>query len=148
MTTPDESGSESKSDFTDDDGFGAIWILAAIPGVVVVFMVAFGLWSGYNARQQLAELAEASARSGANAIDEEQFYSTGELGLDRDLAVQLAAETLALQPNRALVDGGSVDVVDGQVVVEVRGAVNLILLGPVPIGVTATAEPRVDDGDA
>ncbi len=127
-----------------DDGLVTVWVLAVLPVVIGFFAVGLALWSGYATRQHLSQMAEAAARSGANAIDETVFNETGEVTLVEESVILLATETLAIQPDRERLTGGSVSVVDDQVFVVVVGEVSLLGLGSVGIEVDATAEPRLD----
>jgi hypothetical protein len=126
-----------------DAGLVTVWVVSILPVIVLFAALSWSLWDGYTARRQLAELAEASARSGANGVDLDQYYDTGRLVLDPVLVESLAAETLEAQADRATVRGGAVDVEDGRVVVRLTGTVEVLLFGAMDITVEAAATPQL-----
>lgn len=133
-----------------ESGLASLWILAALIVVIPFFMVAFNLWSSFLFRQQLAELAEASARSGANGIDTDYLNEVGELRMDEDEAREYAFETFELQPlvqnpQRGEIVDRQISFEGNQVTFTVTGSLNMFLLGSRSIELDATAEPRISN---
>jgi len=132
----------------DDQGIASTWVILSLPPLIVFSLVSVALWSGYTDRRHLAEMAEAAARSGANAIEIEVFNETGRLQLNEDEARLLAGETLALQDRTDIITGASIDIVDGQVIVRLTGTTTMPIIGTRPVSVEAAAAPQLASGVA
>ncbi len=117
--------------------------------LLLVGGLSIDLWRAFSERRAIAEMAESSARAGANGIDLEMFDLTGEVLLDPTIARQLAADNLSEQTNLRFVTGSSIDADTDTVVVDIRATVPMTLLGMVGIGeldiaVSSEAEPRLE----
>ncbi len=118
-------------------------------GMVVILLFVGGfsldLWRAHSERRALAEMADAAAAAGANALDEAAYRTDGSLQLDPDLAESYAWDSLSRQADqRSLVGTPSVVASPGVVVVQLSGEVHMTLLrvlaGGEPFEITVTAE--------
>lgn len=116
--------------------------------LLVVGGFAVDLWRVLVERRHWADVADAAAAAGANGVDVDHYRSTGEVRLDPEQAVALAAQSLAGQPDRDGLRGAPrVAADDTTVVVELDAEVDLTLLrlvalaGPVTVTVSASAVP-------
>ena len=124
-----------------EDGLVSLWLLVAMLGLLSFSFLTLSLWTGYATRQSLMQMAEAGARSGANAIDEERFNESGIVELDPRLAEFYAQETLSEQPSFNRVTAGRVEVAGSSVTVILEGQDPLVSR---TVRVEASAEPRVE----
>jgi hypothetical protein len=131
----------------DERGTITLWVLGLCLCVLFLGGMSLDLWRGIALRREMQSMADASAIAGADGLDEQSLRDGG-AALDPARVRELASETLAAQSGAPHVDVMTVDVVDGQVVVRLRGHVRTTLLGlalgdrPFDIAVRATAEPR------
>lgn len=118
-------------------------------GMVVILLFVGGfsldLWRAHSERRALAELADAAAAAGANAIDQAAYRTDGSLVLDPALAESYAWESIRSQVDqRALVGTPLVGATAEVIVVQVSGEVEMTLLrilsGGEPFEITVTAE--------
>ena len=117
-------------------------------GLLMVGGISVDLWRVLTARRALAEVADAAAAAGANAVDVAHYRRSGQLRLDPELAVALAEWSLAGQvhpdgrPTVTLLDADT-----DQVTVALERDVELSLLRmflldePIRVGVAAEAVP-------
>jgi Flp pilus assembly protein TadG len=77
-----------------DRGSITVWFLVLIPLMIGIGGLGLDLWRVISERGALAEAADASARAGANGIDEIVFDKTGTLILDPARAEELAQTNL------------------------------------------------------
>jgi len=132
----------------DESGTMTLWLLGVCLLLFALGGISLDLWRGFSTRRSLASAADAAARAGASALDEDEYRRTGAVQLDPTLAAARAREHVARQLDRSALRG--VDVfADGEAVtVVVRGELAFTLLGIVdpegdlPVEVTATATPR------
>jgi len=115
--------------------------------VMLLFIGGFSLdlWRAHSERRALAELADAAAAAGANAIDESAYRADGSLLLDPFLAESYAWDSLRTQADQRSLSGlPSVVASPAVIVVSVRGEVEMTLLrvlsGGEPFEITVTAE--------
>lgn len=126
---------------------GTMTLLGIGLSTMLLFVGGFSLdlWRAHGERRALAELADAAAAAGANAIDTTIYRSSGELVLEPTLAEQLAWESIAGQADqRSLVGTPLVSSSIDRVVVQVEGEVEMTLLrifsGGEPFSIQVTAE--------
>ena len=129
-------------------GHVTIWVLGLAMALLAVGGISLDLWRVIGERSELAVIADSAAIAGASEIDVAVFRSTaGDVILDdaaaRDAALfYLAGTRLSAPP--------VISVSDTQIVVELRRevelsllkAMNLGVIGSVPIRVTGASEPR------
>jgi hypothetical protein len=120
-------------------GLGLVTLLLFVGGF------SLDLWRAHSERRALAELADAAAAAGANAIDEAAYRSDGSLVLDPLVAEAWAWQSIAGQADqRALVGTPLVVASPEVIVVQVEGEVEMTLLqifaGGEPFAITVTAE--------
>lgn len=132
-----------------EDGSVTLWIA----GLCVVLLLAGGmsldLWRGLGERQALANLADAAAVAGAQAIDVAHFRATGDLHLDPAAAQEQAYLHVTSADEPASLTGLTVHADPEAVTVTATGQVPLTLLGladlarqPWVVRVHAVAHPR------
>jgi Flp pilus assembly protein TadG len=131
----------------DEAGTITLWILGVCLMLLALGGISLDLWRSFSERRALASGADAAALSGASAIDEERYRSTGELLLVPAEAERRARASLSHQLDRRALQGIDVDARTDAVTVVVSGRVRFSLLGLVRNGefavrVTATAIPR------
>lgn len=139
----DEKVGATDDNRSRDAGIASTWVILALPPLIVFGLVSVALWSGYTDRRHMAEMAEAAARSGANAIEIEVFNETGRVEMNEEAARLLAGETLALQGRTEMLTAVSIEVVDGRVIVRLSGTTTMPLVGTRVINVEAAAAPQV-----
>jgi hypothetical protein len=131
----------------EERGTITLWVLGLCLSVLFLGGLSLDLWRGIALRRELQSIADASAIAGADGLDEQSLRDGG-AALDPARVRRLATETLDAQSGAAHVDTMTVDVVDNQVVVHLRGHVRTTLLRfavgdrPFDIAVRAAAEPR------
>lgn len=131
----------------DERGAVTLWVLGLIFPMLLLGGLSLDLWRGFSERRSLASIADSAAVAGANALDTNRVYSSGEIRLDPRLAEDLARANLASQLDDRSLDGWDVVATEDSVTVRLTGTVDLTLLGlfydqPWSIVVTATARPR------
>ena len=128
-------------------GVGMTLLLFVVGGISI------DLWRVVVARQDLAQRADAAATAGANAIDGDEFRSSGRLILDPGPAIQAAEEILGSPSNWEFTGSGRVeardaDLLPDDMVVVLTREVEFALLGilsnqkSVTITVESVASPR------
>ena len=131
----------------DERGAVTLWVLGLIFPMLLLGGLSLDLWRGFSERRSLASIADSAAVAGADALDTNRVYSSGEIRLDPRLAEDLARANLASQLDDRSLDGWDVVATEDSVTVRLTGTVDLTLLGlfydqPWSIVVTATARPR------
>ena len=129
---------------------GSITIMYAFLTVVFVGLgfVALETWSALGQRAELAELADLSARAGANAVDIDLFYDVGTLQLIPGDATAFARDALNRNDPPERVQGMSADISASPTSVEVviRGSITFFGgFGTHQIEVNSEAEPRLNE---
>lgn len=128
-----------------------VWLLGLAVLVLFVGGLSLDLWRAFNARQLLANAADAAAIAGATGIDTTRFRDTGQLALDPSVAMQRAGDSLAHQGRLPLSAPPGVEVTPDppQVVVILTGQVRLTLMRvllpnqpPLTVRVRAVSVPR------
>lgn len=126
---------------------GSITLFGLGLTMMLLFVGGFSLdlWRAHSERRALAEMADAAAAAGANAIDTAAYRIDGSLVLDPALAESYAWASLASQADqRALVGIPQVGATPAVVVVQIKGEVEMTLLrvlsGGEPFEITVTAE--------
>jgi Flp pilus assembly protein TadG len=95
MTAPTASERVADSEApATDRGLITVWFLVLIPLMIGIGGLGLDLWRVISERGALAEAADASARAGANGIDEIVFDEHGTLILDPARAEELAQTNL------------------------------------------------------
>jgi Flp pilus assembly protein TadG len=127
-------------------GTVTLWILGTCLMLFTLGGVSVDLWRSFSARRALAATADAAARSGASAIDEDRYRTTGEIVLVPDVAEARARASIHRQLDTAALHDATVEVDARSVTVTVRGAVPLSLLrllspDDLDVEVTAAATP-------
>lgn len=125
-----------------------IWVLGLAMALLAVGGISLDLWRVIGERSELAVIADSAAIAGASEIDVAVFRSSaGDVILDDTAARDAALSYLAGTPLSA---PPVISVSDTQIVVELRRevelsllkAMNLGVIGSVPIRVTGASEPR------
>jgi uncharacterized membrane protein len=135
------------SDRPEEHGTITLWLLGCCLMVFALGGVSLDLWRSFSERRALAATADAAALSGASAIDEELYRSTGAVALLPDVAAARARSSIRDQLDTQSLRGADVSVHGDRVTVTVRGRVEFTLLrlvgeGGFDIAVTSTATPR------
>ena len=123
-----------------------LWVLACCVMLFALGGISVDLWRSFSARRTLAAAADAAARSGASAIDEDRYRASGDIVLVPALAEARARASMRRQLDTAALRGVTVDADAHTVTVSVRGAVSLSLLrliaaGDLDVEVAASAVP-------
>ncbi len=124
-----------------------LWLLGLCTMLLVLGGLGVDLGRGFSERRALHAAADAAALSGAGAIDEGEYRSSGRLVLVPALAEAWARADLARQFDTRSLRGFRVVADREHVVVVVDGEVDLSLLRllaqpPMRVQVRATAVPR------
>ncbi|MDX1659731.1 MAG: pilus assembly protein TadG-related protein [Nitriliruptorales bacterium] len=134
----------------DECGSITLWMTGFVVLVLAIGGISVDLWRAQAERRSLAGAADAAAFAGASGIDAVVFRSSGVLQLDPAMAEALARVDLAGQDEAGRLTATSVVATPREVTVTLEGRVDLTLLGllapgydPLPVRVTATAEPRL-----
>jgi Flp pilus assembly protein TadG len=132
-----------------DRGTMIVWWLVLIPLMYGIGGLGLDLWRVISERRALAEAADASARAGANGIDEAVFDETGALVLDPARAEELANANLDEQDADTLdsMTRSDISSTTEQVRVEIDGQVDMTLLrifgaDSIEVHVESEAEPQ------
>jgi Flp pilus assembly protein TadG len=132
-----------------DRGTMIVWWLVLIPLMYGIGGLGLDLWRVISERRALAEAADASARAGANGIDEAVFDETGALVLDPARAEDLANANLDEQDADTLdsMTRSDISSTTEQVRVEIDGQVDMTLLrifgaDSIEVHVESEAEPQ------
>lgn len=127
-------------------GQAIVWVAVMLPLFLSIIGLAIDGGMVFNARRELQNVADASARAGANQIDLRVYDASNgrTMVLDRDAAAQVATEYIALQ---GLPVDASISTGTQRVAVRVQRDVptsflQLFGLTHVRIGATASAEVR------
>jgi Putative Flp pilus-assembly TadE/G-like len=128
-----DSGGDHRHDSSDelrDSGTMTLWMLGLATLILAVGGLGLDLWRVVSERRALAEAADASARAGANGIDELVFDQTGEVVLDPAIATDLANDNLGLQERSTLrsLTGSDISATTEHVRVVLDGRVDTTLL--------------------
>jgi Flp pilus assembly protein TadG len=123
-----------------------LWVLGCCLMVLAVGGLSLDLWRSFSERRALAGVADAAARAGASAIDEDRYRASGELVLVPELAAQRARASIRRQLDARALRDATVVTDAASVTVVVRGAVPLSLLrlvtsGELEVEVAAAALP-------
>ncbi len=115
--------------------------------VMLLFVGGFSvdLWRAHSERRALAEMADAAAAAGANAVDADLLRADGTLRLDPGLAEAYAFDSIANQADRRALTGAPLVQASTEViVVQLTGQVEMTLLrilsGGEPFEIVVTAE--------
>jgi Flp pilus assembly protein TadG len=128
-----------------------VWCLGLAILLLVVGGISLDLWHPLSEERALQSDASAAAAAGASGLDVAAYRANGQVVLDPGLAVSLAEQNLAQQPDPPTLSAPPTITVspDGeQITVQLRENVHLTLLGivdgnhPIPIVATGSAAPR------
>ena len=124
-----------------------LWTLGLCIALFLLGGISLDLWRSFSERRALAAAADAAALSGASALDEAQYRSTGVVALDPAEAARRARASLGRQLDVHALRAVDVRVSDDTVTVVAHGHVGLTLLNllhtaDLDVDVTATATPR------
>jgi Flp pilus assembly protein TadG len=140
---------EQKQPQRTDSGSITVWFLVLIPLMLGVAGLGLDLWRVISDRGALAEAADASARAGANGIDEIVFDETGTLILDPVRAEELAQANLDEQAADTLnsLTRSEISATNEQVLVVLDGEIDMTLLrifgtDSVKVRVESEAKPQ------
>jgi Flp pilus assembly protein TadG len=127
-------------------GTVTLWVLGCCILLLALGGVSVDLWRSFAARRALAAAADAAARAGASAIDEDRYRASGELVLVPDVAEARARASIERQLDAAALRRAHVEVTASVVTVSVGGSVPLSLLrlvspADLDIEVAASATP-------
>jgi Flp pilus assembly protein TadG len=127
-------------------GTVTLWVLGCCLMLLTVGGISVDLWRSFSERRALAGVADAAARAGASAIDEDRYRASGELVLVPALAAERARASVRRQLDTRALRDGTVVTDTASVTVVVRGAVSLSLLrlvadGELDVEVAAAALP-------
>ena len=127
----------------DERGTALLWVLGLCVAVLFLGGLGLDLWRGIAVRRELSAMADSAATAAANGVDEERLRA-GEVILDPLRVEAIAAETLGRDERARRLEGASVHVDGGRVVVTLEDDVPFSLLGIFvqgdPFTVRATAE--------
>jgi hypothetical protein len=124
-----------------------VLVLGLCVAVLMLGALSVDFWRVLSVRRSLAAMADASASAGANGLDETALRR-GVIALDPNRARALASAELDRESDARLVRSADVTADPSSVGVMLEGSVDvglLSLLGvhePIPVRVTATAQPR------
>lgn len=129
-------------------GTALTWLLGLLLMVLALGGLSVDLWRAFSERRLVAGVVDAAAIAGASGVDEELLRETGEARLDRALATQQAARSLA--SHSETVENASINVAaDGSAItVSATREVPLTLArllhpgGDHHVGAQATTSPR------
>lgn len=129
-------------------GTAVVWMLGLLVLVLGLGGISLDLWRVFTERRGLAGIVDAAAVAGSSGIDETSLRGDT-VALDPVRAEQLAWNNLNTQTDTGALTAAAVTATPTEITVAADGAVHLTLLrilapdrSPVPIHVTATAEPR------
>ncbi len=132
-----------------DTGTTVVWWLILIPLMLGMAGLGLDLWRVISERRALAEAADASARAGANGIDEAVFDETGALVLDPGRAEDLANDNLNDQAADTLdsMTNSDISSTTEEVRVVIDGQIDMTLLrifgtDSIDVQVESEAEPQ------
>ena len=131
-----------------DDERGSVSIF--VIGIVVVLMAVAGLvvdgGRAVNARAQIMDDAEQSARAGANQIDDAAMRSGEPIVLDQDAAAQAAADYLAARgydPSRVAASADATSISVSVTDTVPTALLSLVFIKSFEVEGTAVAHPAV-----
>ena len=124
-----------------------LWTLGLCVALFLLGGISLDLWRSFSERRALAAAADAAALSGASALDEVRYRTTGVVAIDPAEAERRARASLERQADVGALRGVDVRATDDTVTVVAHGRVALTLLNllhtaDVDVDVTATATPR------
>lgn len=128
-------------------GSATLFVLGLCVAVLFLGGIGIDLWRAIAARRELVALADAVAAAAANGIDPEALRA-GHLVLDEQRVRAIAADALARHDASAGLEGATVSVSGGEVVVVVEDRVRMSLLAllapgdPFLVRVRAHARPE------
>lgn len=132
-----------------EDGTVIPWMLGLLVMVLFLGGLSVDLWRAFSARQALAGAVDAASVSGASAIDEDMYRSSGVVELDPHLAERRALANLEAQTETAALIAATVSANESEITVTAQGSVTLTLMrvlladrGPMVFTATAVASPR------
>jgi Flp pilus assembly protein TadG len=139
-------GTRARDRAPGERGTITLWVLGCCLMVLAVGGLSVDLWRSFSERRALAGVADAAARAGASAIDEDRYRATGDLVLVPALAVERARASIRRQLDARALRDATVVTDATSVTVVVRGAVPLSLLrlvtsGELEVEVAAAALP-------
>lgn len=127
-----------------------LWMVGLMLLILSVGGISVDLWRAHAELRALNAAADAAAFAGASGLDTAAFRRDGTLQLDPSVARRLAHADLSAQPVARRAHATLIDASTAEVRVTLEGSVDLALLGllapqhdPLPVRVTAVAEPRV-----
>ena len=131
----------------DERGTVLLWTLGLCAALFLLGGISLDLWRSFSERRALASAADAAALSGASAIDESRYRTTGVIALLPGEAEALARASLARQLDTRALRHADIHATDETITVVVHGRVGLTLLNllhttDLDVDVTATATPR------
>lgn len=112
-----------------EQGQVTVWMLGVM--VILLFVGGLGidLWRAVSERQRLVGLADSAAVAGASAVDAGAYRIPGAApDVAPDLVRERVLDHLAGQDDAAMVVQAAASVDDGEVVVDIRGRIELTLL--------------------
>ena len=130
----------------NDRGSLTLWTLGL--SVMVLFLggISLDLWRAFEARQDLAAMADSAASAGAARIDRLAYRETGALQLDAGEAEDAAGAHLDGLPGSAAITGQEIEAAGPVLTVTLHREVEFSLLriflgaGRIPIQATGSAE--------
>jgi Flp pilus assembly protein TadG len=125
-----------------DRGSITLWCLGLCLLILSIGAVTIDVWRAFSARRALASTADAAAQAGANGIDIAYYGETGVVRLDPPRAEQFADLSMAHQADTPGLVGFDRYADTQRITVQVRGTVDLGLLGlfaDEPFEITVTA---------
>jgi Flp pilus assembly protein TadG len=131
-----------------ESGTVTLWMLGLCLMLFLLGGISLDLWRAFSERRSLAASADAAAVSGASALDEAAYRSSGTVRLVPADAQRRARASLAEQLDRRALRDSRVEATEDTVMVTVGGSVDFSLLQIVAPGdefaitVHATARPQ------
>jgi len=130
----------------NDRGSITLWVLGLT--IIVLFLggISLDLWRAFEAREDLAAMADSAANAGASEVDGAVYRDTGMLELDGMAAAAAANANLNAQQDSEKITDRTITTNGAVLTVRLESEVGFTLLqiflggGTVPVSATGSAE--------